>query len=184
MFRTGALPRESTTFEPTSRGGIAARQRSDRLFFEELFPVCSPKLLEGAYPIRTPADLRRHTLLHLEGETRDETWPDWRMWLSAAGCADIDATPGPRFTQSMMLVQAAIEGHGVALGPRAIVADDLAAGRLARPFADAYSTRTAFAYYVASPEATVDRPKVAAFREWVLAEARTTPASHVAALSS
>ncbi len=158
--------------------------RSDRLFFEELFPVCSPKLLEGRRPVRTPADLRRHTLLHLDGETRDETWPDWRMWLAAAGCTEIDATPGPRFTQSIMLVQAAIAGHGVALGPRAIVADDLAAGRLVRPFGDAYGTRTAFAYYVVCPEASAVRAKVVAFREWVLAEARAAPAPHAAALRS
>jgi LysR family glycine cleavage system transcriptional activator len=145
--------------------------RVDRLMGEELFPVCSPKLLEVQGPLRTPEDLRKHTLLHIEGETNDVTWADWSMWLRAAKCPGVDGTTGPRFTQSIMAVQAAIEGEGVALAPRSIVAADLAAGRLVKAFADTPGTPTGFAYYVVSPREVANNPKVIAFREWVMAEA-------------
>ena len=146
--------------------------RVDRLMGEELIPVCSPALVEGQNSLCTPNDLRKHTLLHIEGETDDVTWANWSMWLRAAKCPEIEADAGPRFSQSMMAVQAAVEGQGVALAPTSIVADDLAAGRLVKPFKDLAGTPTAFAYYVVSPRDLADNPKVSAFREWVMAEAR------------
>ena len=145
--------------------------RVDRMMGEQLFPVCSPALLDGPHPLLVPVDLRWHTLLHIDGETAVEAWPDWPMWLRAAGCGDIDAMSGPRFTQSIMAIQAAVEGQGIALGPSSIVGDDLAAGRLIKPFASTPGTPTAFAWYVVSPETVADNPKVAAFREWVLSAA-------------
>ncbi len=148
--------------------------RVDPLFAAERvrsFPVCSPKLLEGPPGLGTPDDLRHHTLLHLDWSQAGEAAPDWRMWLLAAGVRDLDPTRGPRFSQTIMALQAAIAGQGVALAEEIIVADDLANGRLVRPFALSLSDPLHFAYYVASPQATAERPKVAAFRDWVLAEA-------------
>ena len=145
-----------------------------RLMTEELFPVCSPSLLPKRKAARSVAALKDMTLLHIEGETVDPTWPDWPRWLKAAGAEGIDASAGPRFSQSMMAVQAAIEGQGVALAPRSIVADDLAAGRLLRPFAEREATRTAFAFYLVSPVERAVLPKVVAFREWILAEAQSS----------
>ena len=144
--------------------------RVDQLFAEEVFPVCSDKLCEGASPLREPGDLRHHTLLHVDWRTQDETWPNWRMWLLAAGVEGVEPTRGPKFSQESMVVQAAIEGHGVALTSSVLVADDLAAGRLCKPFTLSLPIR--FAYYVVAPEAAADRPKVAAFRAWILAEAK------------
>ncbi len=97
------------------------------------------------------------------------------MWLLAAGVDGIDATRGPRFSMQSMAVQAALEGHGVALASSVLVADDLAAGRLCKPFT--LSLPLSFAYYVVATEAAADQPKVAAFRAWILAEANRPPAS-------
>ena len=134
-----------------------------RLMTEEVFPVCSPGLLHGGPPLRNPSDLGHFTLLH------DEMREDWRMWLMAAGATGIDATRGPGFSNSNLVVQAAIAGEGVALGRSVLVADDLAVGRLVRPFD--MSLPGEFAYYVVCPEANAKRPKVEAFREWLLDEA-------------
>ncbi len=140
--------------------------RADRLLTEEFFPVCSPDILKGRHRLRTPAGLRHHTLLH--GDMRI----DWRMWLMAAGVEGVDETRGPTFTDSSMVIQAAVEGQGVALGRSALAAADLAAGRLVKPFD--ISLPATVAYYVVCPAATAEYPKIAAFRDWVIAEADGT----------
>ena len=150
--------------------------RVDRLMTERTMPVCSPKLLEGAHPLCRPEDLAHHTLLHVEWQTLDESVPNWRMWLLAAGVEGVDPERGPRFSMETMVVQAAIEGHGVALIGDVLVQDDIDAGRLVRPFDVSLSEPQAFAYYVVSPEATAEQPKVADFRRWVIEEAGKMPA--------
>ena len=134
-----------------------------RLMTEEVFPVCSPGLLAGGPPLRAPSDLGRYTLLH------DEMREDWRMWLMAAGAPGVDATRGPGFSNSNLVVQAAIAGEGVALGRSVLVADDLVAGRLVRSFD--MSLPGEFAYYVVCPDTDAKHPKVEAFRKWLLDEA-------------
>ena len=140
--------------------------RAHRLLTEEYFPVCSPDILKGRYRLRTPAELRHHTLLHGDMDI------DWRMWLMAAGVEGVDETRGPMFSDSSMVIQAAVEGQGVALGRSALAAADLAAGRLVKPFD--ISLPATVAYYVVCPTATADYPKIAAFRDWVIAEADGT----------
>ena len=136
--------------------------RVERLMTEDILPVCSPALLKGSRPLKRPSDLRHHTLLHDEGHA------EWRTWLLAAGVDDVDATRGTVFTDSGMLIQAAAAGQGVALARGALAADDLASGRLVRPFD--FNLPAEFAYYIVCPEATADQPKVVAFREWLLQE--------------
>jgi LysR family glycine cleavage system transcriptional activator len=130
---------------------------------EDIFPVCSPALLDGPDALRRPEDLRHHTLLH------DDAYVDWAMWLLVAGVEGVDPRQGPYFTDSALVIQAAIEGQGVALARGALAEGDIAAGRLVKPFDIAIPTE--YAYYVLSPGATKDHPKVAAFREWLLEEA-------------
>ena len=101
--------------------------RTDRLMREEFFPVCSPRLLEGPAPLRDPADLTHHTLLH------DDMTVDWRTWLLAAGVEGVDAERGITVTDSSMLLRAAIAGQGVALARSVLAADEIASGRLVRP---------------------------------------------------
>jgi LysR family glycine cleavage system transcriptional activator len=144
--------------------------RVDRLLTEEMSPVCSPALLRGANPLRRPEDLRHYSLLHIDLPMQGDAQPTWEMWLLAAGVRDVDWTRGPRFTNSSMAIEMALAGEGVVLGSNVLVADDLAAGRLVKPFA--VNLAVDFAYFVASPESMADRPKVAAFREWVIEEAR------------
>lgn len=133
--------------------------RVERLLNEDIFPVCCPSLLPT---LATPDDLKKHTLLH------DDYIVTWGDWLAEAGVEGIDATRGLHFTDSSHTIQAAMEGHGVALARQVLAADDLAAGRLARPFGVALSGL--YAYYFVAPTHYFQRPKVKAFREWLFAE--------------
>jgi LysR family transcriptional regulator, glycine cleavage system transcriptional activator len=152
--------------------------RADPLFAaEEVFPVCGPRLLEGERPLRQPADLRHHVLIHEDWRAEGDGWagwPDWPMWLLAAGVEGVDPSGGIRFKETALVIQAAVEGQGVALGAASLVGDDLAAGRLVRPFALALKGPARFAYHLVAPRATADRPLVKAFRDWVLEEMRGT----------
>jgi len=143
--------------------------RVDCLLSEEVFPVCSPRLLAGAHPIRDLQDLRWHTLLHVDGYAQDDYWPDWAMWLHSAGIGDIEVRRGLHFNHTNLALQAAANGQGVTLGSRVLAGNDLKAGRLVRPFA--HGSRMSFAYYMVCPEALADEPRIAAFREWVIEEA-------------
>jgi LysR family glycine cleavage system transcriptional activator len=135
------------------------------LMTEDHFPVCSPALLEGRHPLRAAADLARHTLLH------DVFTVDWAIWLRSAGIDTIDPRSGPTFLSSDHAIQAAVRGEGVTLGRSALVADELAAGRLVRPFE--LSLPASFAYYVVCPRPALQRPGVRAFRDWLIAQARS-----------
>ena len=135
---------------------------SELLLKEELTPVCSPSLMSGQHPPATLADLKHHTLIH------DEFPIDWVSWLKFAGAPDIDARRGIRFQSSVHAVQAAVQGDGIVLGRSALVADDLKAGRLVQPFNVAQPID--LAYYVVYPAASIMRPKVKAFRDWLLEE--------------
>ena len=145
-------------------------EQAIRLFDEVIFPVCSPSLLGLGPKLERPADLAAHTLLHVEwtwSMTRGEPL-DWQMWLRAAGAGEVDAQHGPRFSNAGLALQAAIEGQGLALGSESLAGDELAAGRLVRPFDVALPVN--FAYYLVYPEDTAERPKIASFRQWILSE--------------
>ncbi len=144
--------------------------RVDPLMKDTNFPVCSPGLLAGTVPLREPGDLRRHSLLHDNVSTFDA--PDWSKWLAAVGVTGVRADRGQRYSHSSLVIQAAIDGQGIALGRSTLVALDLEAGRLVQPFGPALPSR--YACYVVSPPATAERPKIKAFREWLLDEAGRT----------
>ena len=149
--------------------------RSDLLFQDQVFPVCSPNLITKDKPLKTPRDLiQHHQLIHLDWEAQGLPWPNWRMWMLAAGIRDFDDSAGLHFSQTSLAVQAAINGQGVALGDSNLVADDLAAGRLVKPFELSLRAPPQFAYHVISPIETADTPMVKAFREWTLREAGVT----------
>jgi LysR family glycine cleavage system transcriptional activator len=138
--------------------------RADWLMADELFPVCSPSLLRGDKPLRQPEDLRGTTLLHTSNANSD----DWRLWLTAAGQpGDIAKQPGITFDMIFMTIQAAIDGIGVAMGRTSYVQDDIAKGRLVVPFKIALPADAGF--YLVSPQGRREAPKLAAFREWMIA---------------
>lgn len=146
-----------------------------QLFGDAIFPVCSPGLLQGPHPLRVPADLQHHTLLHVDWapgmpDSGIEESGDWQMWLKAAGAEDlVDPSRGPRFSHTSMALQAAIRGQGVAIGSTALAGDDLAEGRLVRPFR--VSVPVNFCYYAVTTPAGAKQSKVKAFVDWLLAEA-------------
>ena len=145
--------------------------RSDVLFEEDVFPVCSPALLEGPHPLVHPEDLQWHRLLHQDWAAGAPTWPDWKMWLMAAGVENVDPTRGLQFASGSysLMMDAALAGQGVALASSVLVADDIDAGRLVKPFD--LSVHQSLRYYLVGPEATADEPMTTAFREWLIGEA-------------
>ena len=144
-------------------GGQYPGLSAELLMEEDHFPVCSPKLLKGRHPLRTPVDLAFHTLLH------DVFTVDWAVWLRGAGIDTVDPHRGPTFLSSDHAIQAAIRGEGVVLGRSALIADDLTVGRLVRPFE--LSLPAGFAYYVVCPPHALRRLGVKMFRDWLMNEA-------------
>jgi LysR family glycine cleavage system transcriptional activator len=141
---------------------------SHRLFGESVVPMCSPALLKGEHPLASPADLRHHVLLHFDWPAQEQVTPDWGTWLRSTEVKGVDATRGPRFTQPDYAMQAAAEGAGVVLGWRSLAQADLDSGRLIIPFDVPLEMDVAF--YLVYPEAASERPKLARFREWLLAQ--------------
>lgn len=142
------------------------------LIARRVFPVCSPALLDGPHRLREPTDLRHQTLLHHQHPETAEVDPAWAMWLRAAGIDDVDGTRGPRFSTFGLAADAAAAGQGVALADDVLVADDLARGRLVRPFGTRGATPDEFGYFVVYPAGRGDDPRIAAFRAWLHEEAQ------------
>ena len=142
------------------------------LFSESVVPMCRPDLIDGSHPLHRPADLRHHVLIHDDSLRFETAAPDWPMWLKAAGIvdADVDASRGPHFSHPDHAMQAAMDGAGVVLGWRTLAAADLATGRLAIPFDVTLPMNLGF-FFVCAQVAS-ERPKIAAFRNWLLEESR------------
>jgi LysR family glycine cleavage system transcriptional activator len=146
----------------------------DRLFDNVVIPVCSPRLLKSGPPMTGPRDLFRHTLAHIEWSRQGVTWPNWRMWMAAAGVDDFDDSRTLVFNTSNDALQAAIDGSAVTLADFAMVANDLSEGRLVRPLELGIKVAGEFAYFLVYPESTADDPRIVAFRTWILDEAAKT----------
>jgi LysR family glycine cleavage system transcriptional activator len=141
------------------------------LLRDAFFPVCSPALLEGTHPLRGPEDLTHHTLIHDRSMAVESMFPTWRTWLQAAGFPNINCERGLQINDSAAAYQAAINGSGVAIGRTTLVAQDLATGRLVRPFGDAMDCELAY-YLIHRPKADSD-PGIAAFKDWICAAAQS-----------
>jgi LysR family transcriptional regulator, glycine cleavage system transcriptional activator len=138
--------------------GLDAAQLST----EHLFAICSPKLLSGRR-LGKPADLLKFPLIHLDSRA------DWTRWLRAAGVSEDNVKHGPVLNRASMVIDAAINGQGIALARTTLAAWDLINGRLVRPFAEAL--RLSKTYWIICPKAVSNLPKIVTFRDWVLAEA-------------
>lgn len=148
---------------------------SHRLFDNIIIPVCSPALLASGPPLDEPRDLFNHTLAHIEWSRQGVTWPNWRMWMQAAGVEDFDDSRTLVFRSSTDATQAALDGNAVALADFAMVASDLSQGRLVRPFDLGIKVSPDFAYFLVYPQVMKDDARVIAFREWLLDEVAKTP---------
>jgi LysR family glycine cleavage system transcriptional activator len=145
--------------------GLAA----EKLMDEDIYPVCSPALLHQHRRVRKPADLAELKLIHDVSVDARAGFATWSGWLKHAG-ASVDAKRGLRINNSAAVLQAAIDGHGVALARSPMARDDLAAGRLVRLFPD-IEFASALAYYIVYRPESAALPKLVAFRDWLVAEA-------------
>jgi len=141
---------------------------STHLLSLEVIPVCSPSFLDKHPGLKTLHDLKKQTLLHYDMGLEGNTWPDWDMWFKTMGIEGVDTSHGIYFNQPDMLIQAAIEGQGIALVATIFAANDIQNGRLIQPFA--LSMPIHFSYYMVSSKLKAHNKKVQAFKAWILAQ--------------
>lgn len=144
----------------------------EKLADEWLLPLCSPRLLEGPQPLRTPQDLARFTMIQVDLPGVVPTWGDW---LRAAGIDGVDATRGLRLNVADHALEAASEGMGVVLAYKVVASHDIALGRLVMPFGPEIPL-PGRAYYFACLRGHEKRAPVKAFRDWVVSEMADTVA--------
>jgi LysR family glycine cleavage system transcriptional activator len=142
---------------------------------EELFPVASPGLFGGGRTPDTLAALAGHPLLHDIDAHPEQPWMSWRAWFERANLDPAPATRGMQFTDSSVLIGAAVAGLGIALGRGPHVAPLLARGLLVR--VTQQSWLSPWSYFLVAPQAHFRRPVVRAFVDWALAEARDAAAA-------
>jgi LysR family glycine cleavage system transcriptional activator len=153
---------------------ILARNRSAQHYYRTLFssrltPVCSPKLMEGDSPLRSPEDLRRHKLLYVY--TAEE---DWRIWLEAAGVRGIELSDRLAFDSYILAQEAAVEGRGVAMTIGPFAREEIASGRLVQPFPLKVPHRHSWVF--ACDAADRLKPKIRRFESWLADQVSADPA--------
>ena len=134
--------------------------QAEKLHTEFLTPLCSPSLFQGSKPLNSLADLKHHVLLH------DSSRAIWKMWLKHFNVFGVNVNQGPVFSHSMMVMQAAALGQGIALGNSVLAKPELDAGRLIMPFEEKLESRDA--YYLVCHEGQAEMGKISAFRDWVM----------------
>jgi LysR family glycine cleavage system transcriptional activator len=141
--------------------GKYAGLHSEELLDEVFFPACSPNFRGGKLP-RTPADMADAPLLRSHDER-------WRPWFDAAGLADLpEPKRGVLYEDSSNLLQAAIQGQGIALVRRSLAMHEIVAGRLVRLFN--IDGPSPWNYYFVCPPALLGTQRVQTFRAWLLDE--------------
>jgi LysR family transcriptional regulator, glycine cleavage system transcriptional activator len=158
-------------FAPTLSRGL----HGEPLCGEELFPVASPRLFGGGRTPETLAALADYPLLHDVDAHPEQPWMSWRSWFERAGLDAARAARGTQFTDSIVLIGAAVAGLGVALGRGPHVAPLLASGQLVRVTQESW--RSPWSYFIVAPEPHFRRPVVRAFVDWALQEARSDAAA-------
>ena len=156
-----------------------------QLFGEEVVPVCAPALLKDkARPLREPADLVHHVLLH--DDPGSPRWPalpylQWDVWLQAMGLPELQPRGALHFSHYDQLIQAAANGEGIALGRLPLLSRQIREGRLVMPFEKARArgrgTVSTRGYYMLATPAAAARAEVKHFMDWLLAEARQEAAA-------
>lgn len=143
---------------------------ADFLFSQEVIPVCSPALVAQGSKLEKPEDLKNYTLLHCDFflNANSQKQPDWDMWFAMASVNNVDTSRGVHFAQHDLLVQAAIEGQGVALVASISARKALDEGLLIQPFESHIPLDNS--YYFIYPKAKTKLPRIVAFRKWLLEE--------------
>jgi len=144
------------------------------LFEEQVIPVCSPALAaDPKRPLREPADLRAHVLLHMDDKKM--SWIEWDLWLHAHGLRDFRPAGSLQFSQYDQLVQAALAGQGVALGRLPLLKRMLREKQLVMPFRK--SVVSSRGYFVLRSARAAGKRDVTEFEAWLQAEARKDSAA-------
>jgi DNA-binding transcriptional LysR family regulator len=144
-------------------------QKSQLLFHEEVFAVCSPSLCsDPARPLREPMDLKSQVLLHMDDACGEWDWYMWSSWFENIGLSSLRPASAVRFSHYDQMIQAAIAGHGVALGRDPLVRRLLRQGSLVAPFGEKHISSGA--YYLFTELDSDNKPDVAAFKSWLFAE--------------
>ena len=146
---------------------------AEKLMDEEIYPVCSPQLLREHWRLQKPSDLTQETLIHDLSMGDHSGFPTWEAWMLKAGITETAPLRGMQINNSAAVLQAAVEGHGVALARSVMARDDLASGRLVRLFPD-ITVASELAYYVVYRSECASLPRLTNFRDWLLAEAART----------
>ena len=147
----------------------AAPAGAVRMFGEEIIPICSPALTrDRTRPLKSPADLKHHVLLHYDDADRAIPSLSWKVWLEAVGLAELKPAASLRFSHYDQVVDAAVGGQGVALGRRPLVRSLVADGSLVTPFDRASVVDRA--YYIVRTSATRSRAEVDDFVQWLVRE--------------
>lgn len=148
-----------------------APEHATRLFGEEIFPVCAPALLrDRSRPLKRPEDLRHHVLLHLEEPGGLQPWVNWITWLEPLLGLEVDTAGAVRFNQYDQMIQAAVDGQGVALGRSPLIRRLIKQGKLVAPFDR--KTVSPRAYYVFTSRDAAERQEVSDFVAWLQREAK------------
>ena len=142
--------------------------------------LIAPRSKVADWPIHTPHDVARHTLL------RHVTVPEaWLRWSETHGVqGSIDPLAGPQFDQFQTMIRAVMAGMGLALVPRCLVQDEIAAGVVREPLADAARRggyQSDVGYWLCYPEGRMQLHALQCFRQWVLACAEPVDAMDAAA---
>lgn len=144
-----------------------------KLMDEWLFPVCSPAFNKGRLPA-SPTSLKRYRIL------RDDCDMEWNAWSSEAGIDPAEFLHGANYSDSNLMLNAALAGQGIAIGRSALVSEDLAAGRLV-PVCDVIA-QGPFSYYIATASQVAKSPQLVAFEQWLLKEAAAFERREIRAL--
>lgn len=150
--------------------GSWAGLTAEKLMDEEMYPVCSPDFLKRHPALNEPGDLGRVTLIHDLSMDGHAGFPTWDMWLREVRAPGIVTSRGMKINNSAAVLQAAIEGRGVALARSVMAHDDLVAGRVVRLFPD-MQFASELAYYVVYRPERAGLPSLIAFRNWLMREA-------------
>ncbi len=139
---------------------------AEKLMEEEVYPVCSPSLLGKFSKLQNLESLTKQTLIHDLSMDSHTGFPTWETWLKKAGLAEVSTSRGMKINNSAALLQAAIDGQGIALARSVMARDDVAAGRLVRLFPE-IKFESALAYYVVYRQECANLPRLKAFRDWL-----------------
>ncbi|WP_318460733.1 transcriptional regulator GcvA [Photobacterium leiognathi] len=143
---------------------------AEKLMDEEVFPVCSPRLLEQPERLSLPEQLLQETLIHDLSMDEHTGFPTWLAWLEKAGVEKHQSAHNIQINNSAAVLQTAIDGAGIALARSVMVKDDLAAGRLVRLFPEIQFDSPLAYFVVYKPEST-ELAKTQMFRDWLFTEA-------------